>query len=252
MYPPTDIINKCLLPEFLKEDLLLYSVMPKSPLAVKTWSTLIHLYESLYDTIQSGRYNLSLSRKQFYRDEFIIDNEDDQFLRSQFLNSALMHYNSAFDVTIECIWIGFGLYRYIKNEGILSLNTRKETEHVLSLCTYKRISSLSNLLDASLYKELKSLRDIHQKTASWTNNLKHRGNLVYEEYFDETIHVTTVSNDGNEIFDSSKVQSQVTIDKVVESLLIYHTSLINFVKHLDDYYKERILKTAEKSINDQT
>lgn len=247
-----DIMQECTLPNFLLEDWAVYTCMPKSPLAAKIWSTLIHLYKSLYDTIQSGCYNLSLSCKQFYEDDFRIDNEDDQFIRCQFLNSALMHYNSAFDVTIECIWIGFGLYRYIKNDGVLSLNSKKDTEKVLSLCTYAKIKSLEKVIDVSLFKELKKLRNKHQKIASWTNNLKHRGNLVYKEYFEETIHVTTVSKDGNEIFDSSKVQSQVTIDKVIESLISYHTSLIVFVKHLAEFYKDRILKTAQKSIDDQT
>lgn len=244
-------MHECFLPNFLLEDWAVYTCIPKSPLAAKSWSTLIHLYESLYDTIQSGRYYLSLSCKQFYEDEFKIDNEDDQSLRCQFLNSALMHYNSAFDITLECIWIGLGLYRYIKNEGVLSLNSKKDTEKVLSLCTYTRIKSLEKVIDVSLFEELKKLRKKHQKIASWTNNLKHRGNLVYKENFEETIHVTTISRDGNEIFDSSKTQSQVSTDKVVDSLIDFHTNFIQFVKKMNELYKDRIMKTAQKSISDK-
>ena len=244
---PDDVIQRCELPTFLKEELVAYTILPKSQLAAKTWSTLIHLYEALYDTIQSGRYNLYLSCKESYEAEFRIDNEDDQFLRCQFLDSALMHYNSAFDITLECLWIGFGIYRYIKNEGVLSLNSKEDTEKVLSLCTYAKIKSMEKVLDVSLFKELKKLRKKHQKIASWTNNLKHRGNLVYKEFFDETIRLTTVSKDGKEIFDSSKTQSQYSIDKVVDSLIDYHTRLILFVRDLDKFYKNKIIHTAKNS-----
>lgn len=244
---PDDVVQRCELPNNLKEDLSTYTILPKSLLAKKTWSTLIHLYEALYNTIQSGRYNLYMSCKDSYEQAFNIDNEDDQFLRCQFLNSALMHYNSAFDIMLECIWVGFGLYRYVKNEGVLSLNTRKETEHVLSLCTYTKIKSLENVIDAELFEELVKLRKKHQKIANWTNNLKHRGNLVYKEYFEETIPVKTESKENGIIFDSSKIPSQVSIYKVEASLITYHSCLITFVRHLDEFYKNKIIQTAIKS-----
>lgn len=244
---PDDVVQRCELPNYLQEDLAAYTILPKSLLATKTWSTLIHLYEALYNTIQSGRYNLYMSCKDSYEQAFNIDNEDDQFLRCQFLNSALMHYNSAFDIMLECIWVGFGLYRYVKNEGVLSLNTRKETEHVLSLCTYKKIKSLEKVIDAALFEELVKLRKTHQKIANWTNNLKHRGNLVYEEYFEETIHVKTESKEKSILFDSSTIQSQVSIDKVKVSLIAYHSCLITFVRYLDEFYKNKITQTAKKS-----
>lgn len=244
---PDDVIQRCALPTFLKEDLVAYTILPKSPLATKTWSTLIHLYEALYDTIQSGRYNMYMSCKDSFEHVFKIDNEDDQYLRCQFLNSALMHYNSAFDIILECIWVGFGLYRYVKNEGIMSLNTRKETEHVLSLCTYTRIKSLEKVIDASLLEELVELRKKQQKISNWTNNLKHRGNLVYKESFEEAIHVKIESKENDIIFDSSKTQSQVSTDKVVTSLITYHSGLITFVRHLDEFYKNIITQTAINS-----
>ena len=244
---PDDVIQRCELPTFLKEELVAYTILPKSLLAAKTWSTLIHLYEALYDTIQSGRYNLYLSCKESYEAEFRIDNEDDQFLRCQFLDSALMHYNSAFDITLECLWIGFGIYRYIKNEGVLSLNSKEDTEKVLSLCTYTKIKSLEKVIDAALFEELVKLRKTHQKIANWTNNLKHRGNLVYKEYFEETIPVKTESKEKGILFDSSKNLSQVSIDKVEASLITYHSCLITFVRHLDEFYKNKITQTAIKS-----
>lgn len=244
---PDKVVQRCALPTFLKEDLVAYAIMPKSPLATKTWSTLIHLYEALYDAIQSGRYNLYVSCKESYEQVFKNDNEDDQSLRCQFLNSSLMHYNSTFDIMLECIWVGFGLFRYVKNEGVLSLNTRKDTEHVLSLCTYAKIKSLKKVIDALLFEELVKLRKKHQKIANWTNNLKHRGNLVYKEAYEETIHVKTESKENDIIFDSSKTQSQVSIDKVVASLIKYHSSLIAFVRDLDVFYKNKITQTAIKS-----
>ena len=246
------ILWECILPDFLFSDLAVYSCIPKSAIAMKTWSTLIHLYEALYDTIQSGRYNLFMSFKHSYEEEFRFDNEDDQFLKCQFLNSALMHYNSAFDITLECIWIGFGLYRYIKNEGVLSLNSKEETEKILSLCSYNTISSFKTVIDTTLFKELKSLRRKQQKIANWTNNLKHRGNLVYEDFFEEAIVVKTITKDGKIIFDSSKTQSRVSTSIVIDSLRKYHTHLVPFIQHMDEFFKDRIFNSAKKVYYDQT
>lgn len=105
------------------------------------------------------------------------------------------------------------------------------------------ISSFETVIDTTLFKELKSLRRIQQKIANWTNNLKHRGNLVYKESFEETIHVK-IESKNDIIFDSSKTQLQVSTDKVVTSLITYHSTLITFVRHLDDFYKNKIIQTA--------
>lgn len=249
---PDSILQECVLPDFLFSDLAVYSCIPKSVIAMKTWSTLIHLYEALYDTIQSGRYNLFMSFKHSYEEEFRFDNENDQFLKCQFLNSALMHYNSAFDISLECIWIGFGLYRYIKNEGVLSLNSKEETERILSLCSYNMISSFETVIDTTLFKELKSLRRKQQKIANWTNNLKHRGNLVYEDFLEEAIIFRTITKDGIVFFDSSKTQSHVSTSKVMDSLRKYHTYLVPFIQHMDKFFKDRIFNSAKKVYNDQT
>ncbi len=239
-----EVTRKCELPDFLKEDLDAYSILPKPLLALKTWSAQIHLYDALYGTIESGRYNLALSCKSIFEDTFKIDDEDDEFLHRQFLNSALMHYNSSYDISLECIWIGFGLYRYFKNEGPFSLNTNKEIEKILRLCNYNRIKSVENKIDVSLYEKLKILRKKQQEIAGWTNNLKHRGNLVYSEFYEELIVAKTISKEGKDVFDSSKTQSQVTFDKVVNSLIEYHNALIQFVKHMDFFYRDKIMKTA--------
>ena len=242
-----DIILECELPDFLKRDLDAFSIFPKSAIAIKTWSTLIHLYDALNGTIQSGRYNLVLSSKPIYEDAFKIYDEDDEILRCTYLNSALMHYNCSFDIYLECVWVGLGLYRYVKNEGQLSLNTNKEYEKILSLCTYKIIKTLEDKIDDSLFEDIKTLRKKQKKIAGWTNNLKHRGNLVYADFFEENIVAKTISKEENTVFDSSKSQSQVTIDKVVGSLIEYHKTLILVTRHLDIYYRNRIIQTAIKS-----
>lgn len=242
------ILRECILPDFLFCDLAVYSCIPKSAIAMETWSTLIHLYEALHDTIQSGRYNLFMSFKHSYEEEFRFDYENDQFLKCQFLNSALMHYNSAFDITLECIWIGFGLYRYIKNEGVLSLNSKEETERVPLLCSYNMICSFETVIDTRLFKEIKSLRRKQQKIANWTNNLKHRGNIVYEDFFEEAIIIKTIAKDGKVIFDSSKTQSRVSTSKVIDSLRKYHTCLVPFIQHMDEFFKNHIISSADNNI----
>ena len=247
MYSSNDIMEKCVLPDLLKEDIDEYFMLPQSPYAIKTWSAMVHLYEALYDAIKSGRYNLSLSFKSSFEDVFRIDGEDDKFLISQFLSSALMHYNSAFDIFLECFWVGMGLYRYIKNGELLSLNSNQEVEKVLSYCSYKNVIDTLNKTDDSFVEKLKMLRNKQQIIANWTNNLKHRGNLIIEEFFEEPINIKTVDSQGRDVFDSSKIQTKESIVFISHSLIEYHTALVEHVGYLYDFYRNKVFQTAMKS-----
>lgn len=247
MLSAKEIISRYKLPSFLLDDIDSYTIIPKAPLAVKTLDVLSKLYASLSLAIQSGRYCLLMHLVTEYPKDFRVDSENDEFLKQQFINSALMHYNTSFDITLECIWIGFGLYHYIKSDRLLSLNTNKGIEEILSCCTYNKIKSLEKCINPDLGKSLKLVRRKQQKIANWTNNLKHRGNIVYTDLTEERVNISTINEAGEIVYDSSKVQTKVTTEKVVKSLLEYHAALISLLEKLDSMIKVKLLKTASKS-----
>lgn len=230
------IVEELFLPSFLNricwEEILLDKAIRKSQTSFcKRLKEISHICAYIYDVIKTARYNFCMFCTEHYSESFIVDGEDSDWLRTQYLVNSLMWYNLSFDQVLQIVYLYYGLFKYDHK----LLNKEFETENIdniLERCRWGVLENNKNKIDSELYKVILDLKSKREKINDWTVKFKHRGNLL-KSNDEEDFFLKVKSNRdidktgrGDIIYDSSRTQSSIPITDIIESLKDYHKVLI--------------------------
>lgn len=78
--------------------------------------------QDFYDTINSGRFFLAIAQREHYPEIYSGEPPSwaDNWVKAQFINSAIHSYSASFDIYLQILWISFKLYKQIPkySEGV--------------------------------------------------------------------------------------------------------------------------------------
>jgi hypothetical protein len=221
-----------------REELITYVSIKKSPVAVITLQEVFHLYDSLYDTIRTARYDYYLYCKRNYPADFICEDEEDRWIQLHYLVNSLMWYNASFDIILQCIWIFYGLY-YNKQEKN-SIRT-KNIKEIQEQCSFDKINEheRSYLIDENLLKKLRKFRAKRDKIAEFVNKFKHNCLLTKGgemETFWVEVKLKNSNSSDKPIYESSDTQKEMDTKQAEQALKNYHKSMLSFVELMNGIF----------------
>lgn len=206
-------------------------------------------YQSLYDVICSARFNLACACRNEYPE--LLDPANPQlshiWMRSQFVNNAILWYNAAFDLSLQPLWIYYKMYAKTKQN--LSLTT-KTLEKILETCRFDNLkkNSPKELGDYIIPKLDGINSNMQGNIKMWANTLKHRKKIEYIELSkkdhpiavggkftfvkDEKGNRTVMMSEGE--YNSSKTIQRVVMADVICTLISFHKELIPVTKEIYD------------------
>jgi len=199
-------------------------------------------FDNLYKTLNSAHFNLAMSCLPDYCS--FIETTNPLYIRELFTRSAILWYNSSFDMLLQSVWLYYRIYKTILPNTKL---TNKGLVEILSACRYNDIVNAVNNgicnIDKELYDSIIALRNRMNPITSWANALKHRGNFEFRELpFRSSIPRKVVDFKKGDniikilqapiIYDTSKTFKKESIYKVITSLINYHKNISDTSKLL--------------------
>ena len=229
------ILKEFPLPNFLhdlnREEMITFASISNGPIAVVTLQEVFHLYDYLYDTIRTARYDYYMFCQQEFPNNFILEDEDEKWIRLHYLVNSLMWYNLSFDQVLQIVYLYYGLFKYDKKLPNKEFET-ENIDNILERCRWGVLENNKNEIDSELYKVLLNLKSKREKINDWTVKFKHRGNLLKSNDKEEFYLKVKSNRDigrtdrSDIIYDSSCTQPLIPIADIIESLKDYHTALI--------------------------
>ena len=243
-----DIFDKLILPEWLngKEASGKYLERDNGDLPVLLETC--RCFQSLYDAICSARFNLSCACRPEYPE--LLDPNNPQkahmWMRSQFVNNAILWYSSIFELLLQPLWIYFKIYEKAKPGLKMTTN---DFDKVLEICRFEKIEKYGSFdVGDDLIAELKEIdSNIQDDIRPWANTLKHRKMIEYEELSenDHRInigHIFSIKRDENGKtiikcregdYNSSKTIKLINMSGVINRLIAFHKEIIPVTQEIN-------------------
>ena len=136
------------------------------------------------------------------------------WIRTSYLNNAIIWYNSCFDILLQTMWIGKKYYINKKNLQFKDLWLR--FDEVLARCREADIpdACIKSFSNTSTVKHVREL----------ANKLKHRNGLRYDEFCDPNLIMYDFGD-----YNSRQTESSTNIEEVISELISYHKAFITLV-----------------------
>lgn len=157
----------------------------------------LHLYSTLkWDNGESGQY----------------------WIRTSYLNNAIIWYNSCFDILLQTLWI---CKKYYISKRINGVELQFEDlwlryDEVLAKCRETDIpeNCIKSFSGTSTVKHVRQL----------ANSLKHRNGLRYKEFCDPNLIMFAFGD-----YNSRSTESSTNIEEVIAELTSYHKAFVALV-----------------------
>lgn len=180
--------------------------------------------QDFYDTLNSGRFFLANAQREHYP-EIYSGNPPawaNNWVKAQFLNSAIHAYSASFDIYLQILWISYRLYMQIPKCTATSL-TNDNIEGILETCNINRVESQSAILGNELCDRIK---DFHNSTnckavRDLCKQIKHRQTISYTELSKDK-HPIIIKSDK---YNSLDTLAMYSIDDVISKLKQFHKDL---------------------------
>lgn len=240
------ILKEFPLPNFLhdlnREEMITFASISNGPIAVITLQEVFHLYDYLYDAIKTARYDYYMFCQQEFPNNFILEDEDEKWIRLHYLVNSLMWYNASFDIILQCIWIFYGLYYNKEEKNSIRTSNIKEIQQQ---CSFNKINEHERkyLIDANLFRKVNKLRGKRDKIAEYVNKFKHNGLLTKGgdiENFFVSVKVNVENSNEQAIYESSCTQKEIDSKKAEQAIKNYHEALMQFVKLMNDVFVSKV------------
>ena len=141
------------------------------------------------------------------------------WIRTSYLNIAIIWYNSCFDILLQTMWIGKKYYINKKNLQFKDLWLR--FDEVLARCREADIpdACIKSFSNTSTVKHVREL----------ANKLKHRNGLRYDEFCDPNLIMYDFGD-----YNSRQTESSTNIEEVISELISYHKAFITLVDEVKE------------------
>ncbi len=211
----------------------------------------LKLFDVLSNRMSSARYALLNGIYILHQSEtmwWINGSQAQLWLRTEFLNNAIIWYNNSFDVLLQIPWIGHKIYKdyTIKNikYDLRQIQHAEEYDKILAHCNWARIKNWQEkkgeLNDYWTALQEFHYSEIYQQVNDWANKLKHRNGIFYEETYEETPVNVTLDN-----YHPLKLTPELLpMDYVIDTLVEYHVTMLELIEQIrihsktDKLYKE--------------
>lgn len=179
--------------------------------------------QDFYDTLNSGRFFLCMAQRTNFSEVYsgTPPKWANDWIRSQYLDSAIHSYSASFDLYLQILWISFELFK--ANPKLPPKITEDALDVILSKCNINAIEEHENILGKQLIDALKS---VHYSANTrivrdLCKQVKHRKKISYKE-LSEDKHPIMVKS---ECYNSHNTLSVHTLDEVITYLKIFHKAL---------------------------
>ncbi|MBQ9884186.1 MAG: hypothetical protein IJM43_07020 [Bacteroidaceae bacterium] len=203
-------------------------------------------FQYLYDAICSGRFNLAMACKKDYTHDFLEEDAPSKahvWVQIQFVNNAILWYNSTFDFLAQAVWLYYKLYEHAANFTIDS--TKDRYSQIRERCNREEMIKIGERIVDSpdLMKKVKNLRNkLTGNIPKWANYLKHRGYIQYKEYTRPSSGLilincekgedilSAITRGANVAYNSSETQSILSVREAIKTMINYHQLLMDVTK----------------------
>lgn len=182
------------------------------------------VFQDLYSLFSSSRFALLNAYRILHLKSALIwkDGLEQLWLRSIWLNNAIVFYNSCFDRLMQTIWIGFELFEGQKTN-------KKKTLSKQDLCSVEGLDDIYSCFDYNKHKCLipENLRNIIEPIYSqklnavrqYANSIKHRGGLRYKNIFPFG-QIYDYCEDTS--YSTFNTRNEKNLDEIIDEVKEYH------------------------------
>lgn len=177
--------------------------------------------QDFHDTLNSGRFFLANAQRSQFPEIYSGEPPTwaNDWIKSQYLNSAIHSYSAAFDIYLQILWIGFGLYKQFpkKCPTILSDDT---LDKILEVCNINLVKSQNNILGTELCDKIERFHNcsITAFVRNLCKQIKHRRCISYLELSMDK-HPIMISTGS---YNSHKTVSEYSIYDIISNLKKFH------------------------------
>lgn len=182
------------------------------------------LFQDVYNTFALARFSLHEGFRKLHLYSSIPWDSGafgQYWIRTAYLNNAIIWYNSCFDILLQTLWIAKQYYigKKVNNTTLVKEDVIQNTDMVLIGC--KKIFVLDSCITEF------SKRDSREFVKNKANSLKHRNGLRYKEFKDPNSILFLLKN-----YNSSSTESSVNIEDVVSNLTSYHKDFVSLIEEV--------------------
>lgn len=180
--------------------------------------------QDFYETINSGRFFLSNAQRESYPEIYSGTPPvwANNWVRSQFVNSAIHVYSAAFDIYLQIIWICYELYKQYPDKAPAVL-TDSNLDEILEICTINRVKSQRSIIGNQLFNQIEQFHSNNntKEVRDLCKQIKHRQSITYSELSDNKHPIVIQSS----TYNSHKTLCEFSIDDVINKLKQFHKDL---------------------------
>lgn len=184
------------------------------------------LFQDVYNTFALARFSLLEGFRKLHLYSTLKWDSDESgqyWIRTSYLNNAIIWYNSCFDILLQTLWIGKKYYinKRIK-EGMLQFEDLcHRFDKVLERCKAADIPAVC----IKSFSGTSTVIHVRQ----FANRLKHRNGLRYEEFCDSNLIMFDLGE-----YNSRSTESSTNIEEVLDELISYHKAFVTLVDEVKD------------------
>lgn len=177
--------------------------------------------QDFHDTLNSGRFFLANAQRSHFPEIYSGEPPTwaNNWIKSQYLNSAIHSYSAAFDIYLQILWIGFGLYKQFPDKcpSILSDDT---LDKILEVCNINRVKCQNDILGKELCDKIERFHScsITGFVRNLCKQIKHRRCISYSELSQDK-HPIMISTGS---YNSHNTISEYSIDDIISNLKKFH------------------------------
>lgn len=195
--------------------------------------------QDLYETINSGRFFLSNAQRSQFPEIYseVPPAWANDWVKSQYVNSALHMYSASFDIYLQIIWISFGLYKNYPQK-CPSIITDKDLEKILETCNIMLIENQTSILGNDLSKKIKQfhLSDNTKEIRNLCKQIKHRQSISFSE-LSINKHPFMIKSSS---YNSCQTLSEYSINDVITKLKDFHKKLVELSNYTTPIVKNKL------------
>lgn len=187
--------------------------------------------QDFYDSLNSGRFFLAYAQRKSFPEAHSGTPPEwaNDWIKAQFVNSAIHSYSASFDLFLQILWIGFELYKLFPGKCPSQL-TEESLNEILEYCNINRVKTQTVILGDLICDKISAfhLSDNSKEVRNICKQIKHRQGISYSELSKDKHPILIMSDSYN----SHHTLSTYSISDIIDKLKLFHKGLVelsNFI-----------------------
>lgn len=180
--------------------------------------------QDFYETINTGRFFLANAQRDSYPEIYSGETPAwaNNWVKSQYVNSAIHAYSAAFDIYLQIIWVCYELYKQFPK--LPTVLTDSDLDSILEACNINRVESQHTVIGTELGDKIKAFHLLSNTmdVRNLCKQIKHRQSISYTE-LSESKHPIMIQSSS---YNSHKTLSEYSIVDVIGKLKQFHKDLV--------------------------